>query len=186
MFEKNPSCIAGCFELRPRVMHDTRGRFVKVFHKPAFQALGLEADFSEEYYSVSQKGVLRGLHFQLPPHDHAKLVYCVAGTVLDVVVDLRTDSPTYGQHAAFELSAEAANMVYMPRGVAHGFYVLSESAVLVYKVSTVYAPDADAGIRWDSAGIQWPDEDPLVSLRDQGLPPLAQFTSPFTLAGGQS
>src|SRR5665647_934283 len=104
MFELKSTPLAGCFELQPRVSDDARGRFVKVFQVQAFATHGLETHFAEEYYSVSNKNVIRGLHFQLPPMDHVKVVYCVEGEVLDAVVDLRIGSPTYGEHALFVLS----------------------------------------------------------------------------------
>jgi dTDP-4-dehydrorhamnose 3,5-epimerase len=129
--------------------------------------------------TVSAKGVLRGLHFQLPPHDHAKLVYCTAGEVMDVAVDLRVDSPTFRQFVCLTLSADQGNMIYLPPGLAHGFYTLSDSATLVYNVTTVYAPSHDAGIRWDSVGIPWPDQDPRVSERDHGFVAMEVFDSPF-------
>jgi len=180
MFVKTETAIADCFELSPRKMQDERGLFVKTFHRPAFEEHGLETDWREEYYSVSRKGVLRGLHFQLPPHEHAKLVYCSFGAVLDAVLDLRVGSPTFGRHALIELSADRANMIYIPKGLAHGFYAVSDMATMMYKVSTVYAPEADAGILWNSAGIPWPDRDPVISLRDRGFPGFREFTdNPF-------
>lgn len=176
--------LAGCFELQPRVLGDQRGRFIKTFHQGWFAEHGLRSDFTEQYYSVSQHKVLRGLHFQLPPHDHAKLVYCTAGRVFDVAVDLRRQSPTYGQFICIELSAEQGNMLYLESGFAHGFYTLSETATLIYNVTSVYAPAHDAGIRWDSVGIPWPDLTPILSERDQGFPALAEYQTPFT--GGNS
>ncbi len=140
------SKIPGCFEITPQIFKDERGMFVKTFHKDVFKEHGLETGFVEEYYSFSCKGVLRGLHFQLPPKDHVKLVYCVSGEVLDAVVDLRVGSPTYGQFELFEVSAEKANMIYIPKGLAHGFYVESENAIMMYKVTTVYSPDHDTGL----------------------------------------
>jgi len=131
---------SGCFELSPDVYNDNRGLFVKTFQKNIFRDFGLEFDFEEEYYSCSKKGVLRGLHFQLPPHEHSKLVYCIEGNVFDAVVDLRINSMTYGEYVTVELSAKKANMLYVPPGLAHGFYVLSKRATMVYKVSTVYSP----------------------------------------------
>jgi dTDP-4-dehydrorhamnose 3,5-epimerase len=172
--------IQGCFEITPNVFRDERGSFVKTFHHEMFRAHGLETDWREEYYSVSRKGVLRGMHFQLPPHDHAKLVYCPDGTVLDAVVDLRGDSATYGRHVLTELNSEKANMLYITKGLAHGFYVMSESATMMYKVSTVYAPDHDAGILWNSLGIAWPDVAPVMSERDRAFPEFAELTTnPF-------
>ncbi len=174
-----PTVIPGCLVLQPRVVTDVRGRFTKVFHAPAFAAHGLVTHFAEEYYSVSRRGVLRGMHFQRPPADHVKVVYCTAGRVLDVVVDLRGESPTYGQHAMVELSAERGNMLYVPRGLAHGFLVVAEEATLVYKVETVHAPAEDAGVAWDGCGIDWPVKDPILSDRDRGFPTFDTFETPF-------
>jgi len=179
MFELKSSKLTGCFELQPKVLADARGRFVKVFNEQAFAALGLQTDFAEEYYSVSYKNVIRGMHLQWPPMDHVKMVYCVEGDVLNVVVDLRVGSPTYGQHAIFELSGAQANSIYIPKGMAHGFCARSEQATMVYKVSATYSPVHDAGILWDSLGIQWPTTDVIMSARDQGFPVLEQFESPF-------
>ena len=181
MFVLNKSKIAGCFELQPKVFEDVRGRFVKVFHEQAFAAQGLQTDFVEEYYSVSYKNVIRGMHFQLPPMDHVKMVYCVEGEVLDAVVDLRVGSLTYGQYALFELTAAKANSIYIPKGMAHGFCVLSEQAIMVYKVSTIYSPAHDTGVLWDSVNIPWPLEQPCISDRDKSFPALADFKSPFCI-----
>lgn len=171
--------IPGCFVVTPRVLEDNRGSFIKTFHDEIFRDQGLETNWNEEYYSVSKRGVLRGLHFQLPPYAHAKLVYCSAGQVLDAVVDLRVGSPTYGDFGMFNLDSEKSQMVYVPAGLAHGFYTLSEAATMMYKVGTVYAPDSDSGILWGSAGIPWPDQSPILSTRDAGFLPLGDFVSPF-------
>ena len=179
MFLKK-SKIQGCFELQPKIFEDARGKFVKTFHEQEFSSRGLETKFEEEYYSISNKNVIRGLHFQLPPMDHIKMVYCVEGEVLDVVVDLRVGSPTFGQFEMFELTALKANSIYIPKGMAHGFCVKSEQAILVYKVSTVYAPDCDAGIHWSSVGIQWRTNNPILSVRDQEFPKFNEFVSPFS------
>lgn len=179
MFDLMPSKILGCFELQPKVFEDPRGRFVKIFHEQAFAAQGLETAFVEEYYSVSYRNVVRGMHFQLPPMDHIKMVYCVEGEVLDVIIDLRDGSPTYGQFELFELSSTKANSIYIPKGMAHGFYVRSEKAIMVYKVSTIYSPMHDAGVLWNSAGIQWPTTEAILSLRDKAFPRLDEFMTPF-------
>ncbi|MEO8330913.1 MAG: dTDP-4-dehydrorhamnose 3,5-epimerase [Gallionella sp.] len=171
--------IPGCYQLFPQVRKDNRGSFVKIFHQDIFAKHGLVTEFAEEYYSVSHKGVLRGLHFQTPPYEHFKLVYCLAGKVLDAIVDLRTGSPTYKQSAAFELSAQLGNMLYIAPGMAHGFYALTDEVIMQYKVTTVYAPEHDGGIRWDSVGINWPSAAPIISDRDRGFPALADFDSPF-------
>jgi len=173
------SKIPGCFEIIPEVFNDGRGTFIKTFHNGVFKENRLEINFAEEYYSLSCKGVLRGLHFQLPPMDHVKLVYCVSGMVLDAVVDLRVGFRTYGEFETFELSAEKANMIYIPKGLAHGFYVLSESAIMMYKVSTVYSPEHDTGILWSSVGIPWPDKMPIISKRDSEFKSFTDFKSPF-------
>lgn len=181
MFATKPSNLAGCFELQPKAFEDARGRFVKVFHEQEFAEYGLEHNFAEEYYSVSHKNVIRGMHFQLPPMDHVKMVYCVEGQVMDAVVDLRVNSPTYGQYALFLLSAEKANSIYIPKGMAHGFCVQGDRAIMVYKVSSVYSPEHDAGVLWNSIGIPWPLEQPCISDRDKSLPALSDFKSPFHL-----
>ncbi len=175
--------IAGCYELTPKIFTDIRGKFVKTFHTEIFQDYGLETQFAEEYYSCSTRNVLRGLHFQTPPKAHTKLVYCVLGDVTDVVVDLRVGSPTYGKFETFELSAEKANLVYVPHGLAHGFYVTSETAIMMYKVSTVYAPDCDFGILWNSVDIPWMSEQPIISQRDREFIKFADFDSPFVYGG---
>src|SRR6266404_3404206 len=128
---KRETRISGCFELQPKRFVDVRGIFVKTFQKRAFEEQGLGENFEEDYYSVSERGVLRGLHFQLPPFDHNKLVYCLAGEVFDVVLDLRVGSPTFGGFETLLLSADVANMIYVPKGVAHGFCAMSSSATLM-------------------------------------------------------
>ncbi len=175
--------IPGCFEILPQIINDERGRFVKTFHRGLFQNLGLNADFPEEYYTVSKKGVLRGLHFQTPPSDHTKIVYCVEGEVFDAVVDLRVGSPTFGKYEVVKVSSAIGNIIYIPSGLAHGFYVVSENATLIYNVSTVYSPQHDSGILWNSVGIPWPDPAPIVSRRDTTFPSISNFTSPFTFNG---
>jgi len=171
--------LPGCFEIRHRVLRDERGSFVKTFHEELFQQQGLKTDFREEYYSRSVKNVLRGMHFQIPPHDHDKLVYCLEGAVLDAFVDLRKSSPEFGCHQVLELSEERSNALYLPSGIAHGFYTVSTQATLVYKTTSVHAAASDSGILWNSCGIDWPVADPIVSDRDQGFPPFDSFDSPF-------
>lgn len=171
--------IPGCFELLPKILRDERGSFVKTFHKDIFEKNELKTNFAEEYYTLSHKGVLRGLHFQTPPQDHFKLVYCVHGEVLDAVVDLRKGSPTYALHETFQLSARKANMIYIPPGLAHGFYVVSETAIVAYKVTTVYSPEHDTGLLWNSANIKWSDDNPILSERDRKFIRLEDYKSPF-------
>ncbi|MBB5058781.1 dTDP-4-dehydrorhamnose 3,5-epimerase [Granulicella aggregans] len=173
--------LDGCFEIRPTVVSDRRGFFAKVFHKPLWQKHGLCTEFQEEYLTYSVRDTLRGLHFQVPPMQHAKVVLCARGEVFDVALDLRRDSPTYGQHAVINLSGTAANAVYLPPGFAHGFCVTSDEALLYYKQSSVYSPAHDGGIRWDSAKIPWPVNDPILSERDKVFQTLSEFESPFSL-----
>jgi dTDP-4-dehydrorhamnose 3,5-epimerase len=181
MFSIRETELSGFVELRPTTRIDRRGSFTKVFHRELFAENGWPTDFAEQYYTVSKRRTLRGFHFQLPPHDHAKLVYCVLGEILDVAVDLRTDSPTFQKHAMLNISAELANEVLLESGLAHGFYVLSEAAVVVYNVTTTYAPEYDTGIHWNSADVHWPDANPILSERDAALPALVDFCSPFKL-----
>lgn len=183
MFDMIPACIPGMTELRARIHEDVRGRFVKVFHSEAFRSAGLHVEYAETFYSVSRRHVIRGLHFQIPPMAHSKLVYCVQGRIQDAVVDLRLGSPTYGQYAITELSADAGNVLYVPHGLAHGFCTLSETAVVVYQASTVYSPEHDRGVHWRSADIPWAINSPILSDRDQSFPPLATFVSPFSYGG---
>jgi len=178
-FETRSTELPGCLELLPRHQQDERGGFVKVFHRDTFAQLGLETEYPEVYYSRSRQGVIRGLHFQLPPAHQAKLVFCIQGRVQDAVVDLRVGSPTYRQYVTLELSAETANLIYIPPGLAHGFCVLSDWATLIYQVGSQYAPDLDAGVLWNSADIPWATDRPIVSGRDTGHPPISEFVSPF-------
>ena len=178
MFEKRKTVINGCFELQPVVRDDSRGRFMKTYQRDYFFSNGLEPDFKEHYYSISRKGVLRGMHFQNPPQGHSKLVYCTSGMILDVVLDLRVGSPSYLKYVSLELSAGAGNMLYLPEGLAHGFYAVTEATV-AYNVSTVYVPELDDGVLWNSFGMSWPDISPVISERDSGFDALADFQSPF-------
>ncbi|TAL55372.1 dTDP-4-dehydrorhamnose 3,5-epimerase [Pandoraea sp.] len=171
--------LPGCLEIRPNVFDDERGCFVKTFHRDVFESEGLNTTWNEEYYSKSYRDVIRGLHFQVPPHDHVKMVYCLQGRVLDVIVDLRQGSPSCGRFETIELSSESGNIVYIPSGIAHGFCVLTEHATMQYKVSTVYSAEHDCGIRWDSIGFRWPIVTPIISARDKGFPGLDAFKSPF-------
>ncbi len=161
-------------------MHnDTRGVFVKTFHSSTFKKLGLSTSFKEQYYSKSVKNVIRGLHFQIPPHDHAKLVYCIKGEVMDVALDLRIGSPSFKKYITINLDSKKGNMIYMPTGIAHGFCTNKSAATLVYNTTTIYNLKNDSGVRWDSAGISWPIKKPLISARDLSLNNFKDFISPF-------
>jgi dTDP-4-dehydrorhamnose 3,5-epimerase len=180
------SSLSHCFELHYQAATDHRGNFVKTFHESTFRDLGLEAKFVETFYSVSGPRVLRGMHFQRPPSSCAKLVYCLSGRIMDVALDLRIDSPTFGQHDVFELSADRSSAVYLPEGVAHGFYVLEAPALVMYHTSSEYNAKADSGIRWDSFGLRWPDTAPVLSARDTELPAFDEFESSFSLRSQES
>lgn len=175
----NKTKLIDCYEIIPNRFIDERGTFIKTFHYDFFKENKLETNFVEQYYSISHQGVLRGLHFQTPPKHHVKLVYCPLGEVLDVVVDLRIGSPTYGQFDLFHLNADRNNMIYIPSGMAHGFYVISKSAIVVCNLSTVFSAEHDHGIRWDSVGIPWPDQSPILSTKDRQLPSFSDFPNPF-------
>lgn len=171
--------LPGAFLLRLKQFKDERGAFVKTYAASAFKTLGLDFDLREEFYSLSNKDVVRGMHFQLPPHAHAKLVYCAAGAVADVLLDLRAGEG-YGRAASVVLDAAEPLLLFIPEGIAHGFRALQDNSLMVYKTSTEHAPAQDAGIAWDSFGHDWRCDAPVLSARDRGHPSLAAFTTPFT------
>lgn len=171
--------LPGVFEITPFSSSDRRGSFVKLFEKDVFSAHGLSVSFAEEYYSVSKKGVVRGMHFQEPPAQCDKLVYCVRGAVLDAALDIRKKSPSFGRHILATLSAENMTALYLPAGIAHGFYALTDDAVMIYKVTSGYSAAHDKGILWNSCGIAWPEGGVLVSDRDAAFPRLDGYESPF-------
>ena len=171
--------------LEPTVFGDKRGYFLESYNKDKLEEIVGKISFVQDNESKSLKGVLRGLHFQKPPFSQAKLVRCIEGKVLDVAVDLRNGSKTYGQHLAIELSSENKKQLFVPRGFAHGFLVLSESAIFSYKVDNNYAPDFDAGIKWNDIklNIKWglKESEIIVSEKDTKLPLFSEFESPFQL-----
>ena len=175
--------IPDVYIIEPSVFGDERGYFLESFNLKKFKETIYPIKFVQDNESKSSKGVLRGLHFQKPPFNQAKLVRCVEGSVLDVAVDIRKGSPTYGKHIAVELSGENKKQLFVPRGFAHGFSVLSETAVFAYKVDNDYAPEYDAGIRWNDTNlnINWglEENDVLVSGKDKTLPFLSEFETPF-------
>jgi dTDP-4-dehydrorhamnose 3,5-epimerase len=172
----------------PKRYVDDRGWFCESFHKARLHALGITCDFVQDNQSISSRaGTLRGLHFQLPPTGQAKLVSVLRGKALDVVVDVRRGSPTYGKHVSIELSADSGRQLYIPAGFAHGFLTLEDDVLLMYKVSQYYAPAHDGGIRWNDPdiGVPWPvkDADIVISDKDRRLPYLREFSSPFPYDG---
>jgi len=158
---------------------DARGTFVKTFHETTLGQAGIEFTLRESYFSSSKKDVIRGMHFQLPPHHHSKIVFCPYGAILDVIVDLRKDSPTYRQFYAQELSELNHKAYYIPEGFAHGFKSLTEGAITYYLVSSEYSQPHDTGISYDSIGFEWQVENPVISARDLSFGKMGDFDSPF-------
>ncbi|WP_299586230.1 dTDP-4-dehydrorhamnose 3,5-epimerase family protein [uncultured Tateyamaria sp.] len=175
--QARPLGISGCFVARLPVLQDARGGFQKLFHAPAFGDLVPELSLQEAYLTTSQKNVLRGMHFQVPPHDHAKVVVCLTGAVTDVILDLRSGDG-FGAVESVALAPDGDNCVILPKGVAHGFCAHADNSGLLYLVETVHAPEHDAGIAWDGFGFDWPVRDPILSDRDLGHPSLAEFVAP--------
>lgn len=171
--------LPGCFSIEPFCHRDARGIFLKTFQDHEYNEHGLDFWFREEFISVSHKKVLRGMHFQVPPAAHDKIVCCLKGEVFDAFVDLRQGSPTYRQSLALNLSERTHRILYLPAGIAHGFLTLSREAIMVYKTSTMHDPVCDTGIFWRGCGIEWPIDDPILSDRDRCFPRLNDFTSPF-------
>ncbi|WP_254561903.1 dTDP-4-dehydrorhamnose 3,5-epimerase [Dyadobacter diqingensis] len=165
--------IAGLVEIFPRVFEDDRGFFFESYNEELFKKLGLPTNFVQDNQSFSIKGVVRGLHFQNAPFAQGKLVRVISGRVLDVAVDIRPDSPTFGKHEVFELRSDTNNMAYVPEGFAHGFVALEDS-VFSYKCTNVYNKGAESGILWNDPdlGIDWGIENPIVSEKDLILPTL--------------
>ena len=169
--------------IEPTVFGDARGYFLESYNQNKFEQVVGKTSFVQDNESKSYKGVLRGLHFQKPPFDQSKLVRCIEGEVLDIAVDIRKNSKTYGKHVAVLLSGVNKRQLFVPRGFAHGFLVLSDTATFAYKVDNTYAPEFDAGIRWNDKelNIKWVMEESkvIISVKDAELPFLSEFESPF-------
>ena len=175
--------ISDVFIIEQSVFGDDRGYFLESFNLEKFEENMFPIKFVQDNESMSSRGVLRGLHFQKPPYAQAKLVRCIEGCVMDVAVDIRKGSPTYGKHVSVELSGENKKQLFVPRGFAHGFSVLSENAVFAYKVDNRYAPESDSGIRYDDKelNINWGlnEEDIQLSFKDKELESFKNLDSPF-------
>ena len=175
--------IPDVFIIEPSVFGDNRGYFLESFNLEKFEKNVCKIKFVQDNESKSSKGVLRGLHFQKPPFNQAKLVRCIEGRVIDVAVDIRKGSPTYGKHVAVELTGDNKKQLFVPRGFAHGFSVLSESAIFAYKVDNSYAPEYDSGILWNDKelNIDWGLDENEVKLseKDKALTLFSNFDSPF-------
>lgn len=174
-FEFTRLAIPEVLLIAPRVRTDSRGFFMETYKRSEFAAAGIDEIFVQENHSSSIRGVLRGLHFQRPPHAQSKLIRVVSGKIFDVAVDLRPDSATHGHWVGADLSAEEKTLMYIPEWCAHGFCVVSDRAEVVYHTSTEYAPEHESGIMWNdpALAIPWPVSDPIVSERDRQWPLLA-------------
>ena len=171
--------IEGLKIFEPRKFEDSRGKFIKTYNDDFFRQNGLEISIKETYFSISHKDVIRGMHFQLPPYDHVKIVYVPYGKIIDVVLDMRSGSPTFGQYFSTELSAENAKVLIIPKGLAHGFKALMDNTNVTYMQTSGYAPDYDGGVRYDSFGFDWEVDATKMSDRDLSFLPFNEFNSPF-------
>lgn len=176
--------IPGLLEIIPKVFGDERGYFYESYNKELFQNFGVNFEFVQDNQSLSNKGVLRGLHFQNPPFAQGKLVRVIQGAVLDVVVDIRLGSPTYGKHHKVLLSGENKLMFWVPPGFAHGFVTLEDQTIFSYKCTNVYNKDSEGSVLWNdpALGIDWGIEDPLLSEKDLQARPLAELETQFRYA----
>lgn len=175
-FEFVQTNIEGVVVIKPDVFSDNRGFLLETYEKGRFRDAGINTEFVLEFYSKSTQGVLRGLHQQKKPYRQAKLVRCFEGEIFDVAIDVRPESDTYGEYVSTVLSAENKWSIYIPRGFLHGFLTLSDGAVVHYKVDNEYAPDYERGVVWDDPkiGINWPEEEPIVSQKDKDWPTLPE------------
>lgn len=173
--------IEGVFIINNFNAIDDRGAFVKTFNKNLFKENKIDFEIRESYYSISNKDVIRGMHYQLPPQDHEKLVYVVVGEIIDVVVDLRKSSSTYKKYISVKLSAENKKSIFIPKGLAHGFKSLVDDTITIYNVATEYSKNNDAGFRYDSFGFDWNIDRPILSERDCSFNTLKEFNeiNPF-------
>lgn len=179
--EVTPGPLEGLLIIQPRIFTDERGYFFESYNAEKFHTAGITCTFVQDNQSLSSKGVLRGLHFQNPPYAQDKLVHVVKGRVLDVVVDIRKESPTYGQSFSIELSGENNTALFVPKGFAHGFICLEDDTLFYYKCSNLYNPAAEDGLLWNDAdlNINWGEENPLLSVKDLKYTPFKTFKSLF-------
>jgi len=161
--------LSGVHVINYNSFKDNRGEFVKTIHEGEFAEFGLDWKFTESFYSLSHKNVIRGMHFQYPPHDHGKLVYVIAGKIIDVVLDLRKSSETFGQFFSVEVSAGARNAIYIGKGFAHGFLGLDEQNIVEYHTTTVQSKECEGGVKYDSFGFNWNVKSPVISDRDDAF-----------------
>jgi dTDP-4-dehydrorhamnose 3,5-epimerase len=174
--------IANLVEIVPNVFGDHRGYFFESYNQEKFHEAGITANFIQDNQSLSSRGVLRGLHFQNPPYAQGKLVRVISGSVLDVALDIRKDSPTYGQHHKVVLSAENKKMFWVPPGFAHGFLTLEDDTIFSYKCTNLYNKESEGAVLWNdpALGIDWEIESPKLSTKDLAAQPLSQLNSEFS------
>jgi dTDP-4-dehydrorhamnose 3,5-epimerase len=158
---------------------DKRGEFIKTIHSNIFKEHDLEYRFEESFYSISNKNVIRGMHFQIPPDDHAKLVYLISGRIIDVVLDIRKESETYGQFFKTELSSDNRQGLYIEKGLAHGFIAMEDNTIVEYHTTTTHSATNETGILFNSFGYNWNSNDPILSERDMNFTSFKFFNSPF-------
>lgn len=170
--------LQGCKEVIPTFFIDNRGESIKTFHFSSFNEIGINNVFKEDLLVTSYKNVFRGMHFQMPPFEQAKIVYCIKGRIIDIVLDIRVGSPTYGKYQMVELDGHKKNMLYIPAGFAHGYISLEES-IMFYKMSNEYNKGAEGGIRGDSIGLNFDIKEMIISERDKQFVRLEEFESPF-------
>lgn len=177
----NKTTISELSIIEPKVFEDERGHFFESYNQRIFRENGIDLDFIQDNQSLSQKGVLRGLHFQAPPYAQAKIIRVIQGKVLDVAVDIRKKSPTYGKHIAVELSAENKKIFYIPEGFAHGFLTLEDDTIFSYKCSNLYHPNAEGSLLWNDndLNIDWKISSPKLSDKDKVAQKFNSFNSPF-------
>ena len=175
------TAIPGLLEIEPKVFGDSRGYFYESYNKQAFVEAGIDLEFVQDNQSLSSEGVLRGLHFQNPPYAQGKLVRVISGLVMDVAVDIRVGSPTYGQHHKVLLSGENKKMFWIPPGFAHGFLTLEDDTIFAYKCTNLYNKDSEGAVLWNDSqlNIDWGLENPLVSEKDQIAAPISELKSQF-------
>ena len=171
----------GLLLIKPRVFQDARGYFFESFNKEKFAEIGVHEEFLQDNQSLSGKGIIRGMHFQSPPHAQGKLVRVIKGAVQDVVIDIRKNSRTYGKHYDVDLTENNFLMLYIPPGFAHGFATLEDQTIFSYKCTDVYHPETEGGLAWDDRefGIKWKVSDPVLSEKDKKYQPFSLFISPF-------
>ena len=179
--EVKPLALNGLLEIRPSIFRDDRGYFFEAFNINSFRNAGITTEFVQDNQSFSRKGTIRGLHFQNPPHAQGKLVWVSSGKVLDVVVDIRKNSPTYGKHIMVELSAENKLMLWIPPGFAHGFLSLEDQTIFLYKCTSTYHKESESGIIWNDPelNIEWGINNPIVSDKDLELRSFSNIESRF-------